>query len=416
MTAPAATRATCTPTTDSVSKSGGGNDEDAGERMSIEVSATTFPLPPPSPSKTKESAIAIAAAAAAAPAGGGEVQGDDKEEFPSNDGGKEGDGGSGTGGSGGGYNADCSSSDTSSLDKGQTSSSSSSSSSDGGDGASEEVVPNTQMIDLRIDERKGHHRHDATRMDPQLAAVATSTLHTTLLNGVEGGRTTTTHHTTKGNYNQHTNPVLGMGGVVDNVAVERLMREAVSAQMKYDGRSTGAASDGGNNDSDTQVYDDRQHQYNDGDGESTIQDPKACLPQWSGIRIHHPMDPRIDLSTVGNVLASQLTTNQPYPRNVNVPNPSLDDQHQHIHRTHYHHQYHHHHHHRPSTLFANAVGDPSSPSSSHHKQPNQQYPFQNSTIASQPLVGLQGGPLNDNDEPPPLPSMEQYMKLMEVNT
>lgn len=34
---------------------------------------------------------------------------------------------------------------------------------------------------------------------------------------------------------------------------------------------------------------------------------KTALPQWNGVKIQHPMDPRIDLSTVGRVQASRYS-------------------------------------------------------------------------------------------------------------
>lgn len=39
----------------------------------------------------------------------------------------------------------------------------------------------------------------------------------------------------------------------------------------------------------------------------------AVWPQWNGIRIQHPMDPRIDLSTVDHIRTSSLST---YPHNA----------------------------------------------------------------------------------------------------
>lgn len=33
----------------------------------------------------------------------------------------------------------------------------------------------------------------------------------------------------------------------------------------------------------------------------------TALPQWNGVRIHHPMDPRIDISTVGHIQTSSLS-------------------------------------------------------------------------------------------------------------
>jgi hypothetical protein len=267
--------------------------------------------------------------------------GDDREESSSND--SKGD--SGSGGSGGGYNADCSSSDTSSLDKGRSDR----------DGAPE--VPEKRMIDLRIDAcPEQDHRADAP-MKPSVPALPekeTRAGAAKLSPNVEGRNTT---------YNNNS-----IGGDEER---------SVAASQDNDG-STGVASEPANQ-SEGQL-DDRQHQYND-DGKSTLQDPKACLPQWNGIRIQHPMDPRIDLSTVGFVPASQL---QPYPRNVNVP--TLDQ-------------------HRSSLFANNDQGE-----RVHH-------PFHGGAPGI-PLFagGYQSLETCENGEPPPLPSMEQYMKLMEVNT
>ena len=53
-----------------------------------------------------------------------------------------------------------------------------------------------------------------------------------------------------------------------------------------------------------------------------VDDVKQCLPQWNGVKIQHPMDPRIDLSTVGFIGSSQLSL---FPNNVNdaVTNQNL---------------------------------------------------------------------------------------------
>ena len=77
------------------------------------------------------------------------------------------------------------------------------------------------------------------------------------------------------------------------------------------------------------------------------------LPQWNGVRIQHPMDPRIDLSTVGYIQTSSLSA---YPRNVDIPT----------------------------------------------RQPTGQADGVENTVGS--------------SEPSPTPSIDQYMNLMEVNT
>lgn len=82
-----------------------------------------------------------------------------------------------------------------------------------------------------------------------------------------------------------------------------------------------------------------------------------ALPQWSGVRIPHPMDPRIDLSTVGHIQTSSISA---FPSNVDVDIPA------------------------------------------HQRQPSEQ-------------VTPEGENENESAEPPPPPSIDQYMKLMEVN-
>ena len=77
----------------------------------------------------------------------------------------------------------------------------------------------------------------------------------------------------------------------------------------------------------------------------------SLLPQWNGVRIHHPMDPRIDLSTVGYIQTSALSA---FPSNVNIPANQQSEQAQATENT------------------------------------------------------------GESSEPPPPPSIDQYMKLMEV--
>lgn len=78
------------------------------------------------------------------------------------------------------------------------------------------------------------------------------------------------------------------------------------------------------------------------------------LPQWNGVRVHHPMDPRIDLSTVGHIQTSAISA---FPSNVDVPTQ--------------------HHHQEEEPRSTNEV--------------------------------------NTAVESPPPPSIDQYVKLMEVN-
>lgn len=48
---------------------------------------------------------------------------------------------------------------------------------------------------------------------------------------------------------------------------------------------------------------------------SLVVENSAIFPQWNGVRILHPMDPRIDLSTVGHIQTSSLSA---FPSNVQV--------------------------------------------------------------------------------------------------
>lgn len=256
---------------------------------------------------------------------------DDKEESSSSDG-----KGDGSGGSGGGYSGDCSSSDTSSLGKG------------GSDGCATSVAEK-KMTTLSIHARSNYEEDDdaGTAAAPKKKETGTDNAAKRLAS-VE-----------RGNGNSLRGSDEGRNG---------------DASIDLEG-STVAASDPANQ-SDGQ-QDERQHQYNDGE---SSQDPKACLPQWNGIRIQHPMDPRIDLSTVGYVQTSQL---QNFPGNVGIP--MMDRL-------------------RPAA-YANLEAPP------HHDV----FPFGARAAASGASLAdsesLQGG---ESGELPPLPSMEQYLKLMEV--
>lgn len=51
----------------------------------------------------------------------------------------------------------------------------------------------------------------------------------------------------------------------------------------------------------------------------------SALPQWQGVRVTHPMDPRIDLSTVGHVPGSSVPLALNATQDPNVAPPSLDN-------------------------------------------------------------------------------------------
>ncbi|CAJ1955365.1 unnamed protein product [Cylindrotheca closterium] len=54
--------------------------------------------------------------------------------------------------------------------------------------------------------------------------------------------------------------------------------------------------------------------------QSSQESTASSAPQWKGFRVHHPMDPRIDLSTVAHVQTSAIAL----PNNVDVPYQHLD--------------------------------------------------------------------------------------------
>lgn len=43
------------------------------------------------------------------------------------------------------------------------------------------------------------------------------------------------------------------------------------------------------------------------EGRGITMGQNTALPQWNGVRIHHPMDPRIDISTVGHIQTSSMS-------------------------------------------------------------------------------------------------------------
>ena len=53
-----------------------------------------------------------------------------------------------------------------------------------------------------------------------------------------------------------------------------------------------------------------------GESSQIDHDESPSLPQWNGIRVSHPMDPRIDLSIVNHVQTSSVPG---FPTNVDVP-------------------------------------------------------------------------------------------------
>jgi hypothetical protein len=113
----------------------------------------------------------------------------------------------------------------------------------------------------------------------------------------------------------------------------------------------------------------KQHQRID---KSLTQSGQETLPQWNGVRIQHPMDPRIDLSTVGYLSALNL---QDSKHNQSVSYASLS----------------------PLVKQTSTAG---TACTGHFNSQNALSSVNNSKSDGQP--------------PPLFPSFEQYMKLMEV--
>ena len=282
----------------------------------------------------------VSAAAPVSSPGGGE----EKEESSSSE-------GKGTsGGSGGGYSADCSSSDTSSLGNGKNDIGDSGDSGDNNDapekelknlkiGASPNETPSPEDEedddeDTSDDEYSDDDDDDSDRKPAAIPSRKKS----------------------KANNNKKSKTKTGTSSL-NSVAAGQ------EGESSLAGASTSAFAQVG--------YKPLHHQR----GDPSI--------QWNGVRITHPMDPRIDLSTVGYIHASHLPTfHHGHASNIVA-------QHQH-------------HHHPPAVMEGSLL----------HPGIAFAIPGQHTTTTN---AGIDPG-LGDTGEPPPIPTFEQYMKLMEVIT
>jgi len=173
---------------------------------------------------------------------------DEKEESLSStgsDGGKGNSSGSGSGG----YNADCSSSDASSNNDAAT------------------RIAQKQMTKLAIDNGAQSGQGNATEKDPGTSKTRINSVST------------------------NTNAK----NVVGTTAPSRLKSTGQSSGKRGARHNCNVVSNHGKNNTFQNVS--RSHK-NIG-ANSSVEEVTGCLPQWNGIKIVHPMDPRIDLSTVG---------------------------------------------------------------------------------------------------------------------
>lgn len=186
---------------------------------------------------------------------------EEKEESSTStgsDGGKGNSSGSGSGS--GGYNADCSSSDSSSNN----------------DAA-------TRVAEKQKSKSNINNSTPTSKCDDIIMGEKTVTSKTRV--NTTSGNTST---------NNHVGTVAASPTIDAQSEGERRSRHGNASSHK----STS------NDFSDTSIRQDDHHDF-----DSAAKELGACLPQWNGITIEHPMDPRIDLSTVDfRVGASHLAT------------------------------------------------------------------------------------------------------------
>ena len=179
---------------------------------------------------------------------------DEKEESSTStgsDGGKGNSSGSGSGG----YNADCSSSDSSSNNDAAT------------------RIAQKQMTNLTIDSSSGGAQTGA-RQD-------------TAVEKDSGGTSKTRTNAAASS----TNAKNGTG-----TTAQSRSKSTGQSSGKRRTRHSNTSSSSHDQSNDFPIV---SQSHNDNIIDSVVKEVSACLPQWNGIKMEHPMDPRIDLSTVG---------------------------------------------------------------------------------------------------------------------
>ena len=204
------------------------------------------------PSNQKREASTKSGTAAAATyqnTGRGREEKEESSTSTGSDGGKGNSSGSGSGSGSGGYNADCSSSDSSS-------------------------------------------NNDVAR---SVAEKQKTKLNNSIGNSVNKANDAAGELTAS---KSRTKPVTGCDSTQNTAGT----RNPSEGERTTRHRKTSLHPGIGNNFSDTIK---RQHCHGT---DSTAKEIGLCLPQWNGITIEHPMDPRIDLSTVGCSIGSSHHT------------------------------------------------------------------------------------------------------------
>lgn len=195
---------------------------------------------------------------------------EEKEESSTStgsDGGKGNSSGSGSGSGSGGYNADCSSSETSSNN----------------DAASR--VPKIKSPD-----DSGPQIGNESGKEEDTVALKTNVA---------------SHNTTK-----------------DGIGLQDVST-TISRRQSSGGRGTSRSRNSLRSEKTMDVLNDSHRQKD----EKAVKELSTCLAQWNGIRIEHPMDPRIDLSTVGFKIGAAhhapFVPNKNGDNNVPTPNETI---------------------------------------------------------------------------------------------
>lgn len=113
------------------------------------------------------------------------------------------------------------------------------------------------------------------------------------------------------------NPTTGNSSITNGVGIVAIPSSKTNGQSDDGERHSNVSShDGKTNDFSDMIR--RQHHF---DFDSAAKELGSCLPQWNGITIEHPMDPRIDLSTVGFSIGS--SHHAPFlTNNINIKDDS----------------------------------------------------------------------------------------------
>eukprot|EP00536_Pseudo-nitzschia_multiseries_P014250 jgi/Psemu1/38062/gm1.38062_g len=209
---------------------------------------------------------------------------DEKEESSTStgsDGGKGNSSGSGSGS--GGYNADCSSSDTSSNNE-----------------AAATRIPQKQMAKLAIIENncgtEKTRQGSAAEKDPGTnSAISNHPNNNNNNNASNGGTGQSTQSRSKSKSKSKSKSIIGQSSGKRGTRHNNNNNNNNNASSSHNSKNKAFSNDSRSNESNSVV--------------SSVIEGSTCLPQWNGVKIVHPMDPRIDLTTVGFSFCGSSQTN-----------------------------------------------------------------------------------------------------------